>query len=168
MGEPAGSTLFVGREPIRNSTPLSEKVSIWRPTPSHVRARLRTLLVYWMSQARVETPLHLGTIAVFEAGAFVPQTFAELGVQPIVVRGRWAEARRLQRSDDSLVITHDAELAKLVARYTDLAFGGPAFLLLVASGPMRLVPPAGVREIGRGPSFRLFCLTHCGGVASLA
>jgi hypothetical protein len=163
---PPGSTLFVQRELTREWMPLLETASAWRPTPTHVRARLRALLVYWMNTARVAAPLHLGTIAVLEAGAFVPQTFAETGLQPITVRERWTEARLLQRGDP-LLVTRNAELARLVARFTAVAFGRPAFLLLVARGPMRLVPPAGVSEIRRGPSFRLLCLAYCGDAASM-
>jgi hypothetical protein len=71
----------------------------------------------------------------------VPQTFVEAGPQPITVRERWAdEARLLQRG--TLVVTRDAGLAMLVARFTALTVDRPAFLLLVAHGPMQLVPPA--------------------------
>jgi hypothetical protein len=162
---PPGSTLFVQRELAREWMPPLETASAWRPTPTHVHARLRVLLVYWMNTARVAAPLHLGTIAVLEAGAFVPQTFAEPGLQPIAVHERSAEARHLQRA--SRLVSGDADLARLVARFTAVAFGRPAFLLLVTRGPMRLMPPAGVSEIRRGPSFRLLCLAHCGGAASM-
>jgi hypothetical protein len=163
---PPESTLFVQRELAREWMPPLETASAWRPTPTHVHARLRALLVYWMNTARVAAPLHLGTIAVLEAGAFVPQTFAETGLQPIAVRERWVEARHLQRGDP-LLVARNAELARLVARFTAVAFGRPAFLLLVTRGPMRLMPPAGVREIRRGPSFRLLCLAHCGDAAAI-
>jgi hypothetical protein len=158
---PPGSTLFVGQELTKAWRLPPDEVSVWRPTPTNVRARLYALLVHWMSTARVAAPLHLGTVAVLEAGAFVPQTFAETGLQPIAVREPWAEARRLQGCDP-LLIAHDTELAGLAARFRAVAFGQPAFLLLVARGPMALALPAGVREIGRGPSFRLLCLADCG------
>ena len=79
-------------------TPPRGMGSVWRPTPARVRARLFALLVHGISMARVAAPLHLETVAVLEV-AFVPQTFAEAGLQPITVRERWAdEARLLQRA----------------------------------------------------------------------
>jgi hypothetical protein len=165
---PPGSTLFVQHELARASLPTLETASVWRPTFANVRARLRGLLVHWMNTTRLAAPRHLGTIAVLEAGAFVPLTFAETGVQPVIMRKRWVEARLLQRDDKALLVADNAALARVVARFTAIAADGPAFLLLVAPGPMRLAPPVGVSEIGRGPSFRLFCLARCGSMAAIA
>lgn len=162
---PAGSTLFTVRQVDRKATPR-ESTSTWQPTPARVRARLSALLVTWTHKLRITAPLHLGTIAAFEARAFVPRVFVEHGLQPIAVHERWAEAVRLQRGDEFLVV-HDAELAALVPRLRAAAHGRPAFLLLVAGGgePGQLLLPAGIGEAGRGPSFRLLCLARCGSAA---
>lgn len=162
---PPGSTLFIAREePAAKWKPMTTRPSVWLPTPDRVGARLQALLTLWLGDVRLAAPMHLGTISVFEAEAFVPQLFADAGTQPITIREEWAEPWLVQRNGPSA--GSDADLAALVAQLRAVAPDGPAFLLLAAPGPMRLVPPAGVGEIARGPSFRLFCLAECGGVAA--
>jgi hypothetical protein len=87
---------------------------------------------------------------------FVPNLFAQPGVQPLVVRERFAALRPPHEGTRPYPVATAGDLAALVGRLRHLGpEDGPRFLLLQDRLAPGLDLPAGVEAVASGPGFRL-------------